>query len=231
MTQTQLRAKTEGKHTRLEKADKLYTVGEEVFNSVTHGVGALLSIIGGSVIVTLAVVLGKPSDVAAIAIYAISLVILYTMSTLYHAFPFPRVKKLFRIFDHSSVFLLIAGSYTPLMLITLRGEMRGIVIFIVEWSVTLIGILLNALWLNRFSKFSLVLYVIMGWALVFAIPQIIANMEKIGLLLLLVGGICYMVGIAFYVVKKVRYFHSVWHIFVVAGSILHYFCIAGYVLE
>jgi hemolysin III len=210
--------------------EKLYTLGEEVFNSVTHGVGALFGLIGGSVIVTLAAVEGNGTDVLACLIYAISLVVLYTMSTLYHAFPFPGVKRLFRIFDHSSVFVLIAGTYTPFMLITLHGQTMGLVIFIVVWSVTVIGIALNVIDLKRFSKLSLVLYIVMGWCIFIAIRPLAEILSTPGIVLLLVGGLCYTIGVIFYVIKKVHYMHSIWHLFVLAGSVLHFCCIAVYVL-
>ncbi|MDL2219377.1 hemolysin III family protein [Ruminococcaceae bacterium OttesenSCG-928-O06] len=216
--------------TRKTRPLKQYTKGEEIFNSVSHGVGALLAVIGGSVAVTLAAVYGGARQVTACAIYAASLFILYTMSTLYHAFPFPRVKYVFRIFDHSSVFLLIAGTYTPFTLITLEGKRSGLIIFLVVWAAAIIGIALNAISVNRFAKLSLVLYIVMGWSVVFAIGDIVAALPAGGVLLLFLGGVGYTAGIVFYVIKKVRYFHSIWHLFVMAGSILHYFCIVLYVL-
>lgn len=209
---------------------KQYSVGEEIFNSVSHGVGALLSIIGGSVAVTLAAVFCTNKAIAACSIYAATLVLLYAMSTLYHAFPFPKVKKVFRIFDHSTVFLLIAGTYTPFMLITLNGQGKGLVIFITVWVVALIGIIFNAISVNRFAKLSLILYIVMGWSIIFAIGDVVKALPGGGLALLFLGGIGYTVGVVFYVAKKIRYMHSIWHLFVLAGSILHYFCIVLYVL-
>lgn len=209
---------------------KQYTFGEEVFNSVSHGVGALLAIIGGSVVVTLAVLYGSSREIAACTIYAITLFVLYTMSTLYHAFPFPRVKYIFRIFDHSSVFLLIAGTYTPFMLITLKNNVKGIVIFSIVWAAAILGIVLNAISVNRFALFSLGLYITMGWSIMFAITDVVRALPFAGVLLLLLGGVGYTVGVLFYAVKRVRYFHSVWHLFVLAGSTLHYLCIVLYVL-
>lgn len=214
----------------LTKPLKQYTVGEEIFNSVTHGVGALLAVIGGSVVVTLAAIFGTAREVAACTIYAITLFLLYTMSTLYHAFPFPKVKYVFRIFDHSTVFLLIAGTYTPFMLITLQGSSKGLAIFIINWAAAVIGIVLNAININRFAKLSLVLYVVMGWSVIFAIGDVVKNLPSAGVWLLFLGGISYTVGILFYVAKKIRYMHSIWHLFVMLGSALHYFCIVLYVL-
>lgn len=212
------------------KPEHRYTLGEEIFNSVTHGTGALFSIIGGSVIVTLASVFYTAREVAACVIYAVALVVLYAMSTLYHAFPYPRVKRIFRIFDHSSIFLLIAGTYTPFMLIALGGTGKGLAIFIIVWVGAVLGIALNAISVNRFAKLSLILYVLMGWSVVFAVGDIIAVLPTGGLWLLILGGVGYTGGIAFYLAKKIKYMHSIWHLFVIAGSVLHYFCILLYVL-
>lgn len=207
-----------------------YTVGEEIFNSVTHGVGAILALIGGGVVVTLAAVYGGTREVVACTIYAVSLVLLYAMSTLYHAFPFPRVKHVFRIFDHSSVFLLIAGTYTPFMLITLQGKGKGLIIFITVWACAVVGMVLNAISVSRFAKLSLVLYLVMGWSIVFAIGDVVRALAPGGVWLLFAGGVGYTVGVAFYLAKRVKYMHSIWHLFVLAGSVLHYLCIVIYVL-
>lgn len=207
-----------------------YTLGEEIFSSVSHGVGALFAVIGGSVVVTLAAVYGSALEVAASAIYAVSLFLLYTMSTLYHAFPFPRVKYIFRIFDHSSVFLLIAGTYTPFMLITLQGVTKGFIIFLVNWAAAVVGITFNSISLKKFAKPSLVLYLVMGWSVVFAIGDVVARMQRGGVVLLFLGGVFYTVGVVFYVMKKIKYTHAVWHLFVLVGSVLHYLCIVIYVL-
>ncbi len=207
-----------------------YTVGEEIFNSVSHGVGAVFALVGGSVIVTLAILYGGALTVTACVIYAVSLCLLYTMSTLYHAFPFPKVKALFRVFDHSCVYLLIAGTYTPFMLITLQGNATGMVIFIVNWSAAVLGIVLSSVNLKKFSKISLVLYLVMGWSVLFAIGDVVQNLATGGLVLLMLGGIFYTVGVVFYVLKKVPYMHSIWHLFVLVGSVLHYVCITVYVV-
>lgn len=209
---------------------KLYTMGEEIFNSVTHGVGSLLSVIGTTVLVTLAAAFSDVSTVLIMLLYGITLVILYTMSTLYHAFPFETVKKVFRILDHSSIYMLIAGTYTPFMLILLSGSTKGIVICIVVWAAALLGILLNALNIERFKIISMILYIALGWAVVFAIGDVVAALPFAGFMLMLLGGISYTGGILFYAQKKIKYMHSVWHLFVLLGSILHYICIGIYVL-
>ena len=211
------------------KPIKRYTFGEEVFNSVSHGVGALLSIIGASVIVTLAACFGNVITVLSSIIYGLSLVILYTMSTLYHAFPFEKARKVFRIFDHASIFILIAGSYTPFCLVALSGNTKGIWVAAVVWLCAVGGIVMNSISLEKTEKPSLVLYVIMGWAVIFVIRNIVAVLPTAGFWLLLAGGLSYTGGIVFYKMKF-RYMHSIWHLFVLAGSILHYLCIVIYVL-
>lgn len=213
----------------MSKPLKRYTVGEEVFNSVSHGVGALLAVVGASVIVTLAACFGDVLAVMSSIIYGISLVILYTMSTLYHAFPFDKVKKVFRVFDHASIFILIAGTYTPCCLIGLYGNVKGIWVTAVVWTCAVAGIVMNAISLEKTEKLSLILYVIMGWAIVFVIKDVVRALWGPGFWLLLAGGLAYTGGIVFYKMKF-KYMHSIWHLFVLAGSVLHYLCIVMYVL-
>ena len=211
------------------KPMKRYTLGEEVFNSVSHGVGALLAVVGASVIVTLAACFGDTVAVLSSLVYGMSLVVLYTMSTLYHAFPFEKVKKIFRIFDHTSIFILIAGSYTPFCLLALRGNTKAAWVAAIVWLCAVGGIIMNAVSLEKTEKLSLVLYVIMGWAVVVVIRDIVAALAGPAFWLLLAGGLSYTGGIVFYKLKF-RYMHSIWHLFVLAGSVLHYLCIVIYVL-
>ncbi|MBE6878272.1 MAG: hemolysin III family protein [Ruminococcaceae bacterium] len=212
-----------------QKPIKRYTVGEEVFNSVSHGVGALFSVIGASVLVTLAACFGDLTSVLSCVVYGISMVILYTMSTLYHAFPFEKVKKVFRIFDHTSIFILIAGTYTPFCLLALRGNPKGVWVAVTVWVCALAGIVMNAVSLEKTEKLGLVLYVIMGWAIIFAIKDIVAALHGPAFWLLLAGGLAYTGGIVFYKLKY-KYMHSIWHLFVFTGTLLHYLCVAIYVL-
>ena len=214
----------------MKKESRRYSLGEEVFNAVSHGVGALLGVVGASVLVTLAACFADGVTVAACLVYGLSLVLLYTMSTLYHAFPTAGLKDLFRIFDHSTIYLLIAGSYTPFCLILLRGTEKGKVIFAALWAAAVVGVVLNAISVEKFKYLSLILYVVMGWAAVFAIRDIAAALPPIGFWLLVGGGLSYTGGILFYVAKKRPYAHSIWHLFVLGGSVLHYLCILLYVL-
>ena len=209
---------------------KRYTVGEEIFNSVSHGVSALGAVVGCSVMVTLAACFGNATAVVSALVFGLSLIIMYTMSTLYHAFPFEKVKKLFRVFDHSSIPLLIAGSYTPFCLIALNGNIKGRIVVTVVWLCAIVAITLNVINLDRFEKINLILYIAMGWAVVFALKDIITALPEKGFILLTAGGIAYTAGILFYKMTKIRYMHSVWHLFVTAGSLLHFLCVIMYVL-
>ena len=203
---------------------KRYTLGEEIFNSVTHGVGSLLSIAGTVVLIVLAAINSDAWAVVSCAIYGASLIILYTMSTLYHAITNKTAKAFFRIMDHNTIFFLIAGTYTPITLVALRGAL-GWVLFGIVWGAAAIGIVLNSIDLEKFRKPSVVCYVAMGWVIIIAIRPMIQHVTPLSLWFLLIGGLCYTVGIVFYALKKVKYFHSVWHIFTVAGSVFHYFSI------
>ena len=208
---------------------KKYSLGEELMSAITHGIGAGLSITA----LVLCIVAGAKNsaiNVVSGIIYGVSLIILYTMSTLYHSFKPNLAKKVFRVFDHCCIFLLIAGTYTPFTLITLNG-VNGWIMFVVIWTCAILGIVFNAINLEKFKKISFVLYLIMGWAVLFDIKSLIANLHPTGLALLVAGGITYTLGAIVYLVgHKVKYMHSIWHFFVLAASILHFFCIFLYVL-
>ena len=209
--------------------DKRYSTGEEIFNSVSHGVTALAAVIGTSVMVTLAACFGTTKAVVTCLIYGITMIIMFTMSTLYHAFPMAKVKALFRIFDHTSIPLLIAGTYTPFCLIVLDGNPKGKMVIAIVWACAALAIALNVINLDRFEKYTLWIYVIMGWAALLAIKDIVRALPQYGFYLLLAGGIAYTVGIIFYKIKR-KYMHCIWHVFVSLGSVLHYFCVVLYVL-
>lgn len=209
---------------------KRYSLGEEIFNSVTHGVGSLLSIAGTAVLIVLAAIYSDAWGVVSSAVYGGSLIILYTMSTLYHAITNPRAKAFFRIMDHNTIFFLIAGTYTPITLVALRGAL-GWVLFGVVWGAAVLGIVLNSIDLEKFRKPSVVCYIAMGWVIIFAVKPMIDGVTPLSLWFLLIGGLFYTVGIIFYAIKSKKYFHSVWHIFTVAGSVFHYFSILLMILN
>lgn len=207
-----------------------YTLGEEIFNAVSHGVGGLLGIAGTAVLVVLAALRSDPLGIVACSVYGGSIIVLYTMSTLYHAITNRHAKKFFRIMDHDTIFLLIAGTYTPITLIPLRGAL-GWTLFGVVWGAAIIGIVLNSINLERFRKVSVVCYVAMGWVIIFAIKPMIERCTPLSLWFLLIGGLFYTVGIVFYAIKSKRYFHSVWHLFTITGSVFHFFSIMLMVLN
>ena len=204
--------------------NKRYTLGEEIFNSVSHGVGALLAIAGTVVLIVVSALNIGAWGVVSSAIYGGSLIILYTMSTLYHALTNEKAKHVMRIMDHVTIFLLIAGTYTPITLVPLRGVL-GWVLFGFIWGAAILGIVFNSIDLEKFRKISVFCYIIMGWAIIFAIVPLIKSMPKLSLIFLLIGGALYSVGVIFYAIKKIKYFHSIWHLFTIGGSVFHYFAI------
>ncbi len=206
------------------KIKRKYTLGEEIFSSVSHGVGACLSIAGTVVLLVFSVIYGNALAVVSSAIYGASLIILYTMSTLYHSFTNERVKHFFQIMDHNTIFLLIAGTYTPITLYILGGVI-GWILFSVVWVASIIGITLNSINMEKAKIPSLICYIATGWVIIFAIKPLIAKVPFLSALFLVLGGVIYTVGVVFYVIKKVKYFHPIWHIFTVLGSAFHYFSI------
>lgn len=217
------KAKSQTKETPVP-LNKRYTLGEEIFNSVSHGVGALLAVAGTVILIVVSALNIGAWGVVSSAIYGGSLIILYTMSTLYHALTNEKAKYVMRIMDHVTIFLLIAGTYTPITLVPLRGAL-GWVLFGLIWGAAVLGIVFNSIDLERFRKVSVVCYVIMGWAIIFAIKPLINSMPKLSLIFLLIGGALYSLGVIFYAIKKIKYFHSIWHLFTIGGSVFHYFAI------
>lgn len=201
-----------------------YTLGEEIFNSISHGAGTLLALGGTAVLIVLSAIYSDAWAVVSTAIYGASLIILYTMSTLYHAITDETAKKFFRIMDHNTIFFLIAGTYTPITLAVMGGAL-GWTLFGIVWGAAAVGIVFNSIDLEKFSKPSIVCYILMGWVVIFAIKPLIEATSPFFLTFLLLGGIFYTLGIIFYAIKKIKYFHSVWHLFTVAGSAFHYFAI------
>lgn len=204
--------------------NKRYTLGEEIFNSVSHGTGGLLAIAGTAVLIVVAAIYSDAWGVVSSSVYGASLIILYTMSTLYHAITNEKAKKFFRIMDHDTIFFLIAGTYTPITLVPLRGAL-GWVLFGIVWGAAILGIVFNSIDLEKFRKPSVVCYVAMGWVIVAAIKPMLEKVSPISLWFLLIGGLFYTVGIIFYAKKNIKFFHSVWHLFTIGGSVFHYFAI------
>lgn len=212
-----------------KKPAREYTVGEEIANSISHGIGAALAVAAIPICVVIAVSHGGGVALAAALIYTISMLLEYLASTLYHALvPLP-AKKVFKVLDHSAIYLFIAGSYTPFCLITLANS-NGLFLCIGVWALAIVGIAFEAFWVYRPRWISAVIYLLLGWCVVGFLPALVSSLAFPGLMLLLAGGICYSIGCVFYVLKKIPYMHTVFHLWVLAGSILQFLSIVLYVL-
>lgn len=200
----------------------------ERFNSITHLIGSVLAVIGTSVAVTIAAQRGGATSIVAVSVYGGMLVLLYLSSTLYHSLRAGKAKRVFHVFDHCSIYLLIAGTYTPFTLTVLRGKW-GWWLFGTVWTLAVIGVLKDALFHGRYRAVSIVLYLLMGWLVLAAFGPLQRALPPAGMTLLAAGGIVYTVGVVFFAMsKKVAYTHGVWHLFVIAGSVCHYFAVVRY---
>lgn len=212
-----------------------YTKGEEIFNMVSHIVGGAFGIIALATCVIYSFLYSDVYGIVSSFIYGVSLVLLYTMSSIYHGLKNETAKKVFQIIDHCTIFILIAGTYTPIALHSIRkvNPITGWAVFGIVWAVTTLGIVLNAIDLKKYSVFSMISYIGLGWCIILTGKTTIAAIPKTALIYILIGGASYTVGAVFYVIakkKKIRYVHSVFHLFVLAGSILHFFGILLYIL-
>lgn len=209
----------------------LYTVGEEIANSITHGIGAALSIAALVIMIVKAVMTGNhPASLASALVFGITLILEYLASTLYHAIQPQGAKRVFRIIDHCGIYVLIAGSYTPFCLITL-GQDGGIPLCIAVWVCAVAGIVFEVIMRERQPRWlTAALYLTMGWLVVFRLPQLVALLHPVALALLVASGLCYSVGTIFYVLKKIRYMHSIFHVWVLAGSVLEFLAVILFVI-
>ena len=201
-----------------------YTMGEDIVNSITHAVGLGLSLAGAAILISLSLLHGDAWFTVSFGIYGSSLIILYMASTLYHAFRDPAIKKVFKIVDHASIYLLIAGSYTPFLLIDLRN-VWGWSLLCVIWGLALLGILYKIFFIQRLRKLSVFMYVFMGWLCVIVIREILDSVPATSIILMIIGGVVYTSGVIFYAWRRLPYNHAIWHLFVMGGSICHYFSI------
>ena len=211
------------------KSIPLYSLHEDFANSITHGAGFILSIIGMCVLIAFASIYGNVWHVVSCSIYGSTLVFLYTASTLYHSIQLAKAKRVLRTLDHSSIFLFIAGTYTPFTLVNLQGPW-GWSLFGIIWALAVIGILFQTTLLRKGAIVSVAFYVAMGWVVVAAIKPMLSLVDMGGLVLLLLGGLAYTTGVVFYVWRQMPYNHAIWHVFVLAGSALHFFAILLYVI-
>ncbi|MFV0530192.1 MAG: PAQR family membrane homeostasis protein TrhA [Flavobacteriales bacterium] len=208
-----------------------YSKKEELANVITHGIGIILSIIGMTYLLIYSIQSGEARQIIGSVVFGITLIVMYTCSTLYHTFQTEKLKILFRKLDHVAIYLLIAGSYTPFTLVTLKNTSWGWTIFGVIWGLAVFGIIYKLTPLNRYKKLSLGLYLGMGWLVIFAAKPVMDLLDSNGLCLLILGGLTYTVGVVFYVWKKLPYNHAIWHLFVLGGSIFHFFSIFYYVIS
>ena len=206
-----------------------YSKKEELANSITHGIGIALSLAALVVLVAYASLQGDTWKIVSFSIYGFSLVLLYTASTLYHSFNAPRLKHYLKIFDHAAIYLLIAGTYTPFLLVLLRNNF-GWIMFGVIWSLALVGIFFKLFFVHRFQIFSVTIYLLMGWLAIVAFKPMLKYIPEEALYWLLAGGLSYSLGVIFYLWKGIAYHHAIWHLFVLGGSICHFFAVLFYVL-
>ncbi len=210
--------------------DKHYGVLEEVLNSVTHGIGVGLSIAGLVWLILRAVWVGDTLGIVSVIIFGVSLLLLYLASTLYHAIPFVKVKRVFRIFDHCAIYLLIAGTYTPFLLVSMRGTW-GWTLFGILWGIACVGCGFKAFFTGRFDRVSTAMYVAMGWIVLVALKPALTYVPLGALVMMAIGGLAYTFGVFFYVSNRIPFNHAIWHCFVMAGSAIPFFAIIIYVLD
>ncbi len=199
-------------------------LGEEILNAISHGVGALLAVAGLVLLVVRAAKYGGAINVVSVAIFGASMIVLYLVSCLYHALAESKGKRVFQVLDHCSIFFLILGTYIPLCLVNIGGVL-GWTVFGVNAACAVVGIVLNAVNMKRWKKLSMVLYVVMGWMCLIALPSIYRSLPTMGFVFLVLGGVCYTVGILFYRQKEKLYRHGVWHFFVLAGTVFQFFTV------
>ncbi|MGH9748237.1 MAG: PAQR family membrane homeostasis protein TrhA [Candidatus Acidiferrales bacterium] len=202
---------------------------EELANTITHGIGLVMSIAGFIALVIVAAFRGGALQIISCAVYGSTLVCLYAASTLYHAVRSPRIKRTLKVFDHCAIYLLIAGTYTPFTLVTLRGGW-GWSLFAIVWALAMAGIVFKLWFIDHFKILSTILYLAMGWIAVIAIKPLFGSIPVHGLYLLIAGGLLYSVGVAFFAARRLRFGHAIWHVFVLAGSACHYFAVLFYVI-
>lgn len=203
----------------------------EKFNSITHLIGAILALVGLGSLLTISIQQKDPMIILSFSIFGFMLVLLYTISTLYHSFHPPRLKKIFQKLDHLSIYLLIAGTYTPYMLVSLRDN-NGLLMLSFVWGLAFVGMLLDTFSPKRIEVLQILIYLLMGWVCTLEYSNLKAAINMVGMIWLTIGGIAYTVGVAFYVLddlNKLRHAHGIWHLFVLLGSICHFISVIGYV--
>jgi hemolysin III len=198
-----------------------YTLGEEIAHSVTHGLGAVLSAVALVTLLVLAVTRGTKWHIVSFAVYGVSLLALYLASTLYHGVQKPRLRPILRKVDHACIYLLIAGTYTPFVLVSMRSSL-GLTLLTVVWAMAVFGIVYKIFFIDKFVVVTTLAYVVMGWMSVIAWREMVASIPGVGLTFLMIGGGLYTIGVIFYAMTKIRYTHAVWHLFILGASACHF---------
>ena len=216
---------------KIRECNREQTAGEEVANAITHGIGALLSIACLAVAVTFSAMYSDVWSVVSISIYGASMILLYLFSTLYHATTNPKIKNFLNVLDHSTIYLLIAGSYTPFCLAGIRLYSPGWAwtIFGIVWAIAIFGIAFQCLFLNRYPVFSTITYLVMGWIVIIAVYPLWKAMGANAVLGIAAGGVLYTIGVIFYAMKHIKYMHAVWHLFVLGGTLVQYAVVLYYI--
>ncbi len=207
--------------------ERVQTLGEEIANSVSHGIGFVAAVVATPYLVAAALNRGTTATVVGVSVFAATMMLMYMTSTLYHAIPGPRAKKVFRILDHNAIFLLIAGTYTPILLGVLSGAW-GWTLFGLVWGLALAGIILKSVSGVKYHGVALAIYVAMGWIVLIAVKPLFEAMPTRGIIWLVAGGLFYTGGILFYRNERMPYAHAIWHLFVIAGTVCHFMAIIGY---
>ncbi|HLS23514.1 MAG TPA: hemolysin III family protein, partial [Pseudogracilibacillus sp.] len=203
---------------------KTFSKKEEIANSITHGIGATLSLAALVILIVYASLYGNAWHIVSFSLFGTTMLLLYVFSTLVHSLPIGKAKKVFEILDHAGIYFFIAGTYTPFLLVALRGAL-GWTLFGIIWGLAIFGTVFKAFFVDRFVKLSTILYIVIGWLIVVAWKPLVASVSTKGIVFLVIGGVLYSFGAIFYVWKGFKYHHAIWHLFVVAGSIMHFFAV------
>ncbi|MBT1248607.1 MULTISPECIES: hemolysin III family protein [unclassified Thermosipho (in: thermotogales)] len=201
-----------------------YSLSEEIANAITHGIGALIALFGLVWLIVYASMSGGVLKIVSFTIFGVTLFLLYLISTLYHGISYRKAKAIFEIMDHSAIFLLIAGTYTPFLLLVISGRL-GWILFSIMWVLATIGIIFKVFFVKEYMIISTLIYIAMGWMIVFFIRNLWVNFNRQGIILLFLGGLAYTIGTIFYMYRKIKFHHMIWHLFVILGSIFHYFAV------
>ena len=201
-----------------------FPFGEELANFISHAAGGVLSVAALVILIIRAVSLGNTLDIVSFTIFGAALVLMYTTSSIFHALKWNKAKEIFEILDNSVIYVLIASTYTPFLLIVVGGK-EGITLLVIEWLICILGIVFKSFFVQKFVVFSTLLYIIMGWLVVFVWYDLLANISNLSLVFLILGGLFYTIGTLFYMWRPFKYHHLVWHIFVIFGSIAHFFSV------